>query len=65
MHSRITFYVYAKIGQVNGGAPPESATDHTVPQHFEGRSFTVQLQFQREFKTNGTEDYKYKNIKII
>ena len=27
MHSRITFYVYAKIGQVNGGAPlPESAT---------------------------------------
>ena len=22
MHSRITFYVYAKIGQVNGGGPP-------------------------------------------
>ena len=34
MHSRITFYVYAKIDQVNGGMgggrpsrPPESATD--------------------------------------
>jgi len=29
VHSRITFYVYAKIGQVNGVGrppPPESAT---------------------------------------
>ena len=22
VHSKMTFYVYAKIGQVNGGAPP-------------------------------------------
>ena len=35
MHSRITFYVYAKIGQANGGGgdrppPPGSATAYRV-----------------------------------
>jgi len=34
---RITFYVYAKIGQVNGGPPPGSATDHHHHHHHHHR----------------------------
>jgi len=37
VHSRITFYVYAKIGQVNGGRPPptEFATASISRRHCE------------------------------
>ena len=31
VHSKITFYVYAKIGQVNGGRPPPVAPPLNPP----------------------------------